>query len=68
MFLPIVLYGALGGIREAYGLGLGNESLSGSPSSVIYDVGKSLRGLRVWRAGEDRGGVPSVLLSRVGAN
>jgi hypothetical protein len=33
MFLPMLFQGEEGGAREAYGPGLGKESLSGSPPS-----------------------------------
>ncbi len=54
MFMPIVFHGKVGGTREAGVLGLGRDSLSGSPSSVMM-WRRSFWGCLVGRAGEDGG-------------
>ncbi len=52
IFLPMVFQGAEGGSEEAYGPGLGKESLPGSPSSIT--MWRRLEGARlVGRAGDD---------------
>ncbi len=79
MSLPILFHGDVGGTIDAYGLALGMESLSGSPSSSII-WRRSLCGRLGRRAGDDgvcppwwvslggeAGGSAVLSLARVGA-
>ncbi len=62
IFLLVVFHGEKGGTREAYGPGLGKESLSGSPSSStmcrISECGRRGR-----RAGDIGGALFSCIAS-----
>ena len=61
MCLPMLFEGEEGGTREAYDLGLGRESLSGSPSSkTMWRRSECAR--LVERAGDD-GGVGVLVVS-----